>query len=69
MKTFTFRCLIAKKITGHVQCDSFRASLCVVRDLTIIDGLLILILFVALWVDDMVLNFCVLLEKDEPPAV
>jgi hypothetical protein len=40
-----------------------------VRDLTIIDGLLILILFVALWVDDMVLNFCVLLEKDEPPAV
>jgi hypothetical protein len=68
-KAFFFGCSCAKKITCHSYCGSFWASLRVVRDLAIVTGPLFLSLFVALWIDDMILSFCVWLMEDEPPAV
>jgi hypothetical protein len=58
MKVFFFCCVSAKKIMRHTQCACVRASLRVVHDLAEVAALLFLSMCAALWIDDMVLNFC-----------
>jgi hypothetical protein len=52
-------------MTHHVQCDSVMASLRAVHNLTVVAGFLFLSMYVAVWISDMVLNFCVCLREGE----
>jgi hypothetical protein len=58
MKAFSFHCVCAKNIMCHTQCGCVWASLCALHDLAEVVVLLFLSLCDALWINDMVLNFC-----------